>query len=140
VKVNDFDVPETVVEPTPETEIVTISAVAFVTLIHAFPEPSKLPRGIMYVEAELAEINASPETVTFTPPAESMFAAFPAASLSEIFTNEPLVEDAPEVLLNGEIVAVIAAEPSATTTVWTSEYSEPLMVPESSTSLKNTHL
>ena len=30
-----------------------------------------------------------PETVTFTPPAESIFAAFPAASFNVIFTSDP---------------------------------------------------
>ena len=47
-KVNEGTLPETVVEPTPESVTVTTSASALVTLIHAFPEPLNADRGRMY--------------------------------------------------------------------------------------------
>jgi hypothetical protein len=94
-KVSDGTLPVIVVEPTPESVTVTTSASASVTLIHAFPEPSNAARPRMYEVTSVTSVAFTretlpePEIVTFTPPAESTFAAFPAASLSESFTSDP---------------------------------------------------
>jgi hypothetical protein len=91
-----------------------------------------------------AETNAAPLTVTLIPPEESSPAAFPAASLSEIFTSEPFVPSTAAVPLNAATVAtsveaVVADDPPATT-VTVEENSGPFTVPDASRSSKNTHL
>ncbi len=94
-----------------------------------------------------ASTTAEPLRVTRTPPAESTFAGFPAASVNVILTNEPLSPSAPAASTTAVAfcAATVAfkdavAEAEVTTTETVCENYVPFTVPESSRSLKNTQV